>query len=296
MIGFADTIAILSLNMTLALVNAGQISGTFPITGATVATPIAITSPAHGVPLGRTVHAVITGVTGTVEANGLFELTPTDPNTFTLGSYNPDGTPLASVGVHAYTGGGVASYAFADYRALLGRRWIAQNSAVASPRIVFVPTVDRTLWDFFPYGGQGPAPKQGRGTAEQQVQTLQPQQGTKYITFEVHITGGVNPPDPDHEDFSAVELLEDVLFIQLFDMLTPPVFKITGHMWPSQTLDAGSMSQRGQKSVLLLQIARPISRIPAGEFVPVGTSITFTVEPVDPLVPDDQTTILVTGA
>ncbi len=294
MIGFADTIAILSLNMTLALVNAGQVSGTFPITGATVATPIAITSPAHGVPLGRTVHAVVQNVTGTVEANGLWELTPTDPNTFTLGSYNPDGTPLASVGVHAYTGGGVASYAFADYRALLGRRWIAQNSAVASPRIVFIPTVDRSLWDFFPYGGQGPAPLQSRGTGEQQVQTLQPLQGTKYITFEVHITGGVDPPDPDHEDFSAVELLEDVLFVQLFDMLTPPVFKVVGHMWPSQSTEAGSMTQRGQKSVLLLQIARPIARIPAAEFVPIGTSIVFTVEPEGS--PADATTIDIPGS
>ena len=179
-----------------------------------------------------------------------------------------------------------------DGAILCSRKHVFEQSS--PPRIVFIPTVDRSLWDFFPYGGQGPAPLQSRGTGEQQVQTLQPLQGTKYITFEVHITGGVNPPDPDHEDFSAVELLEDVLFIQLFDMLTPPVFKITGHMWPSQTLDAGSMSQRGQKSVLLLQIARPIARIPAAEFVPIGTSIVFTVEPEGS--PADATTIDIPGS
>jgi hypothetical protein len=295
MSGFSALVAILSLNMSLALIQAEQISGSFPITGATVSTPITITSPNHGVPLGRTVHALVSGVEGEAEANGMWELTPVDPNTFSLATYNPDGTPLLSVGVNAYTSGGIAQYAFADYRILLGRRWIAQSTAVASPRIVFVPSTNRTPWDFFPYGGQGPAPRQSRGSGEQQIQTLQPLQGTKYTTFEVHITGATNPPQPDSGDFDAVAMLEDALFVTMFDAITPPGYSVVASAWVSQTEQSGSMSQRGQKKILWLQIPQPIIRVPAAAFVPEGTSIVFTVQPAtDPLIPGDQTVIDVT--
>lgn len=65
------------------------------ITGATNASPIAITSTAHGLQTGNVVK--ITGVGGNTAANGTFVVTRTGANTFTL-----DG----STGNGAYTSGG----------------------------------------------------------------------------------------------------------------------------------------------------------------------------------------------
>ena len=67
------------------------------ITGATNATPIAITCTAHGYSTGDTL--VINGVGGNTNANGTWEITSTGANTFTL-----DG----SAGNAAYTSGGSA--------------------------------------------------------------------------------------------------------------------------------------------------------------------------------------------
>lgn len=71
------------------------LQATKAITGATNATPIAITCTAHGYSTGDTV--VITGVAGNTNANGTWEITNTGANTFTL-----DG----SAGNAAYTSGG----------------------------------------------------------------------------------------------------------------------------------------------------------------------------------------------
>lgn len=299
--GFSATVAILSLNMTTALWSAGQIALTFPITGATVSTPITITSPNHGVPLGRNVHAVITGVVGTTELNDLtWELTPTDPNTFSVATYTAQGIPSPSVGTNAYVSGGVAEATFPDYRILLGRRWIAQNTSVVSPRIVFVPTRNNKPWDFMPYGGQGPAPAQSRGSLEQQSEAQQPLVMTKHVTFEVHITGCLattsgETPSPDQGDFDAVEAIEDTLMTVMFDAITPPGFTVLADYWESQTDKSGSMSQRGQKHVLLVQVARPVARSPLASFAPEGTSLVFTVEPLNPA-SGDATVITVSGS
>lgn len=72
-----------------------QLAGTTNISAATNATPIAITSTAHGLSTGDTV--VITGVGGNTAANGTWEVTVTSANAFTL-----DG----STGNGAYTSGG----------------------------------------------------------------------------------------------------------------------------------------------------------------------------------------------
>jgi len=74
-----------------------QLQNTKSITGATNATPIAITCVAHGYSTGDTV--VITGVGGNTSANGTFEITSTGANTFTLDN---------SVGSGTYTSGGTA--------------------------------------------------------------------------------------------------------------------------------------------------------------------------------------------
>lgn len=75
----------------------GPLQATTSITGATNATPIAITVTAHGYATGDTV--VITGVGGNTNANGTWEITVTGANTFTLNG---------SVGSGAYTSGGTA--------------------------------------------------------------------------------------------------------------------------------------------------------------------------------------------
>jgi hypothetical protein len=71
------------------------LQATKSITGATNATPIAITCTAHGYSTGDTV--VVTSVAGNTNANGTWEITSTGANTFTL-----DG----SAGNAAYTSGG----------------------------------------------------------------------------------------------------------------------------------------------------------------------------------------------
>jgi hypothetical protein len=97
-----DTIRIMgspaptSLGQT-AVWTSQALQGTKSITGATNATPIAITCTAHGYSTGDTV--VVTSVAGNTNANGTWEITNTGTNTFTL-----DG----SAGNAAYTSGGTA--------------------------------------------------------------------------------------------------------------------------------------------------------------------------------------------
>ena len=294
MTGIGTLVALLSLNLTLNLVNAGQVYKTLPITGATATTPINVTSPNHGLPVpnagtpaARVLHGVITGVTGETEANGLWVLTPVDSNTFALSTLSPQGLYTPAVGTHAYISGGTISYAFPDFQILLGRQMVALASAVASPRIVFVPTNGRR-WDFTPYGGQGPAPRQQRGSLEQQSEKTAPQLGTKWRTFEVHITGAASPPDPNFGDLDAVDALESALYAVMFDAITPSRFNWLQEKWPSQTEEAGSMTQHGQKSVHLVEIATPITNAPLS-FVPTGTKLQMTVEPEGS--PSDATVI-----
>jgi hypothetical protein len=65
------------------------------ITGASNASPIVITSPAHGLSTGANV--TISGVLGNVAANGSWTVTVIDPNTFSLNG---------SAGSGAWTSGG----------------------------------------------------------------------------------------------------------------------------------------------------------------------------------------------
>ena len=289
-------VAVLSLNMSLALIqDYGQVAQTFPITGATATTPILVTSPNHGVPPSRVVHGVVSGVGGTVEANGLWQATPVDPNTFSLSTFTAQGLPLPSVGTNVYTGGGQLQAAFPDWGILLGRQMVALTTAVASPRIVFVPTKNGP-WLYESEGsvGQTLAEQRTKGTAEQQYMTLHKQYATEPVTFEVYVTGAANPPSPNFGDFDATQLLVHVLYAVLFESATSPVARIVQADWPSQKVDAASMLQRGQQWMGILEIKQPVTAVPKA-FVPAGTSIVFTVEPESPLVPQDQTTITIPG-
>jgi hypothetical protein len=160
---------------------------------------------------------------------------------------------------------------------------VALSSAVASPRIVFVPT-DGKAWGFEPYGGDmGPAELPTvRGSLEAQAAKLEPQLATEFATFEVYVTGAATPPSPDFGDFEAVQFLVGALYSVLFDSVGGlPRAKILHESWPSQTKEAGSQTQRGQQWCGILEMQLPIRKLPMS-FVPNGTKITLTVEPVNP--------------
>ena len=276
--GLSALIAILSLNLTASLVTAGQVALALPITNATTTTPIAVTSPAHGIPLARVAHAVVSNVGGMPEATGSWVLTPVDANTLTLSCYSAQGIPVPSVGVGTYTSGGQIQIAFPDLQVLLGRQMLALASAVASPRVVFVPT-DGKAWGFEPYGGEGPAPLQERGTPEQQSEKLQPQIATRYATFEVYVTGAAVPPMPNFGDLDATDMLARAVYAALFAGCGGRVACLH-ESWPSQKREAASMTQRGQQWLGIIQLQAPITYAELA-FVPVGTSIVLTVEPVN---------------
>lgn len=275
-------VAIISLNLTLDLIsNYNVVAGTLAVSAATTTTPINVSVENHGVPPGRVMHGILSGATGMTEANGLWVFTPVDANTLSLSTYTAQGIPVQSVGVSAYTGGGQIQYAFPDFAILLGRRNIALSTAVASPRIVFVPT-DGRAWGFEPYGASGNVDEpHGRGTLEQQSMILEPQLATEFTTFEVYVTGSANPPSPDFGDFDATQAIVFALYAQLFDgMGGLPRAKILHESWPSQSVESGTQTQRGQQWKGILELQQPVVKVP-GQFVPIGTYIEMTVEPVN---------------
>ena len=294
-------VALLSLNMTALLIqDYNVVAQTLTITGATVTTPVTVTSPAHGVAPGRVLHAIVSGINGTVEANGLTQLAVVDANTFALSTFSEQGILAPVVGVNAYVSGGQIQTAFPDGSILLGRRNVALATAASTPRIVFVPT-DGKAWNFESYGGSAPsiAPAKSppvRGSLEQQSMTLAPQKGTKYRTFEVYVSGTGpnfgNPLAPDTADLDATDQLVDILWSVIFDA-TGQRAKVLHDSWPSQVASAGSQTQRGQQWMGVVEFQSPVAPVPA-EFVPIGTSIVETVQPVNPLVPQDQTVITIT--
>ena len=287
----ASLVALISLNLTASLIqNYNVVAGSLPISGATATTPIAIVSPAHGVPLGRMVHGIVTGVEGTVEANGLWIATPIDPDTFTLSVLDAQGLVVQSVGVNLYTGGGSLQYAFPDYSILLGRRNVDMGSSIASPRIVFVPTVEEE-WTFEAYGGVG-APADlppVRGSVEAQAAKQRPQAGIEPTTFEVFVTGSSNPPDPDFGDFEATQFITHALysrFVRCFwagELQGAP--RSVGRV---RSKIPGTKTQRSQQWSGIIEFQQPVYTVPI-PFVPVGTFLQITVEPVNPAAEDPIT-------
>ncbi len=282
-IGMATFWAIISLNLTLKLIqDYNVVAATLPITGASVTTPIVVTSPAHGIPLGRLVHGIVSGVTGTTEANGLWILTPQDADTLTLSTFSPQGIVIDSVGVHAYAGGGQFQYALPDGQILLGARNKATATATSSPRFVVVPT-DARAWTFDVYGASGPDDNV-RGDTEQQSAKTQPQLATEIAAFQVFVTGsGPNyslPLSPDFYDFEATQALYHALYEVLFDAALP-MAKVLRSAWPSQKDDQGGMTQRGQQWMGIIELQFPVVNPPLS-FVPIGVQGQFTVEPANP--------------
>lgn len=285
-------VALTSLNLTAVLIqDYGVVAKSWSITAATTATPIVITSVAHGVPLGRVVHGIVSEVAGEEEANGLWIATPLDADTFALSTLTAQGIPVQSVGVNAYVSGGQMQSALVDYSILLGRRNVALAIGAASPRVIFVPTSGRA-WDFEPYGGAAPSIVPAvfpnvRGSAEQQSMTLAPQLATQFPTFEVWIHGcatdyGAAAPAPDYADFDACQALAFALYSVFFDEVGGlPRARVIHEDWPSQQPDSGTMSQRGQTYRQILELQQGVTKLP-GQFAPIGVSGQFTVEPVNP--------------
>ena len=273
----SSLVSLISLNLTLFLIQQGVVAPlTLPVTNVTQTTPIQITSPGHG--RVRPLHGIVSGVTGASEANGLWILTPVDPNTLSLTTLTAQGNVTESVGVNPYTGGGVIQYAFPDGSILLGRRNVALATAVASPRIVFVPT-NAIAYGFEPYVGQGQA-FQSRGNAEQSTMKLLAQAATDFTTFEVLITGCAPTPSPDAGDFDATQALAWSLYNVLWDAVGDAV-DVKHVSWPSQSVESGTQSQRGQQLRLIVQLQQPVVIVPL-QFVPVGTFIEMTVQPLNP--------------
>jgi hypothetical protein len=289
-------VAILSLNLTQSLIDSGVVHKTLTVTDVSQTTPIVVTvDPPHGFANGRTIHGVIDGVTGATEANGAWVMTPNGKSQLILTTFSEQGIPANSVGVNAYVDGGTLQYAFPDGCILLGRRNVALASAVATPRIVFVPTVGRA-WGFDPDGGQGSAPMQDRGSLEQQSERLQPQLETEYTTFEVFVTGsapdyGAAGPAPDFADFDATQALVHALYAEIFDAVSQARGRVLRESWPSQAIDAGTMLQRGQQCCVVIEFQQPVTKA-ALQFVPIGTSLEITVGPVN-AAQGDETVIVV---
>lgn len=280
-------VALTSLNLTNVLItDFGVVAKTYPITNVTVATPIVVTSPTHGVPLGRVLHGLVSEVVGTIEANGLWILTPLDADTFSLSILDGQGIPVNSVGENAYESGGQVQVAFPEGSILLGRRNLALATGVASPRIIFIPTQGRG-WSQDPYGTPSAAAvlPNTRGNAEQQALTLTPMIATQYPTYEVWVFGcapnyGAAGPSPDYGDFDATINLVFAFWSVIFDQFGGQA-RVLHEDWPSQMPDSGTMTQRGQIWRGIVEFAQNVTHVKK-QYVPIGTSGQFTVQPVNP--------------
>jgi hypothetical protein len=271
-------ISLLSLDMTRKLVAVGMVASTMSVVGATNTTPVVLTtSSPHGIL--RPSHAVVAGIGGNAGANGLWVCTPVGPVTLSLSTFTEQGATYPSVGTGTYTNGGTVKIAFPDGSILLGRRNIALQTAVATPRIVFVP-LGSPAWGLDPYGGWiPPIPTLPRvradETAEQQTMKQQRQLATERHRFEVHVTGCASPPDPDFGDFDATQLIYQSLYGSMFDLITPDRARVLSGEWASQTPQSTSLDSRGQKWVGVVEIWQPVvdnvlSFVPSGT---VGTEI-----------------------
>jgi len=115
------------------------------ITGATNATPISVTSTAHG--LQTSDKVAVYNVGGNTAANGYFAVTRVDANTFTL-----DG----SSGNGAFTAGGSVKRIRCDLKPNDLYDLLDALSRVRSVRCIHSPGVEDLLDTIFPFGGPNP--------------------------------------------------------------------------------------------------------------------------------------------
>jgi hypothetical protein len=280
-------VALLSLDMTRKLVGAGLVATTLAVAAVSGGSPAVVTLAApHG--LVRNAHAVVTlpGVTlnrldteGVASADTQWVCTIVDATHLSLSTWTSAGQFVPSIPSGSYSGGGTVKIAFPDGSILLGRRNVAMATAVATPRIVFVPK-GSGAWGLDPYGGNPPPAtvprRRSAETAEQKFLKLQPQLATERQRFEVHVTGSATPSDPDFGDFDATQFLYQSLYVSMFNMISPDRGKIIGGSWESQGEEMQSLVTHGQKWVGVVEIAMPVVQ-EAVTFVNFGTSGTAVV-------------------
>lgn len=266
-------ISLLSLEMTARLIQkAHLVAVTLTIAGATNATPVVVqTQNPHN--FTRPAHGIVSGVGGNAAANGLWVLTPTDSTHFALTTFDAQGNVVQSVGTGTYTTGGQIQIAFPDGSILLGRRNVAMASAVATPRIVFVP-IGSPSWSLSPYGGILPAPvdppRPSAEGPEKRYMLLNRQLVSEKQRFEVYVTGCANPPDPDFGDFDMTQGLYQTLYGVMFDKITPDRVHVLGGRWVSQEEGKTSLDVRGHQWMGVVEIEQPVVDQPL-QFVPAGT-------------------------
>ncbi len=271
-------VALLSLSTTERLVAAGVVAMTLSVTGATNATPVVVqTATPHG--LIRPAHGVVANIGGNADANGTWVLTPTDATHLRLSTFSNQGAYQDSVGSGSYTSGGTIQIAFPDGSILLGRRNVAMQTSVATPRIVFVP-MGSPAWDLEPYGGVIPPGMLPRTlaaeTPEQRTMKQSRQLATEAFRFEVHVTGCASPPSPDFGDFDVTQALYQTLYGVIHDRITAPRGRVLGGRWASQDEDVQQLDVRGQKWIGIVEIQQPVIDNPLA-FIPTGTVGIITV-------------------
>lgn len=285
-------VALLSLEVTSRLIAGGLVGVTLAVTGATNASPVVLTTSApHG--FNRPAHGLVSGVGGNLGANGLWVLTPTDSTHLKLTAFTMAGGVTLSAGTAPYTSGGIVQIAFPDGSILLGRRNVALQMAMVTPRIVFVP-IGSPTWELDPYGGVIPpatAPRRlSAETDEQKYMKLSRQLVTERQRFEVHVTGCATPPDPDFGDFDVTQALYQTLYGAMFDLITSPRARVLEGKWTSQDPDETHLDVRGQKWVGIVEISQPVTDNPLA-FVPASTDGTIIVN-FDGGASSDQTVIV----
>jgi hypothetical protein len=298
MISIGALVALLSLRVTASMVASGIVSQSWAISGVTNTTPIVVTTSApHKVPPGYKMHAVVSGVAGTTNANGAWELSVRDETSFTLGTYSGSGANVPSVGNGVYAGGGTIATVLDEGAILLGRKYLDVTGA--PPRIVFVPTT-APLFDLQAAGGmtmplQSLPSTLAQMTPEQVALAQQPPLLTDHARFEVYVWGAALPGAPNFADFDVTRALRDEVIVAGIDLISSPMFKILGGRWDSQVAGAtqSAWSSQGQAYMMLVEIWMPVVAKPFA-FVPFGVSATLRVQPANPA-PDDPIVIEVGG-
>jgi len=262
--GISAIVALLSLDMTAALVASGRAvsSLALTVTGATNASPIVITtSSPHGILPGvsQAHHVVVAGVAGNTAANNLdadgvtnnaWIAVALDDTRFALYRLDPTGTLVPSSGNGAYTSGGTVSRAFTDGKALLGRQHIFELSY--APRVVFVPR--GTGWG--PKSVYSASRVAGYPSDEVRRQNQQRSIRTDEVQLEVHVWGVANPPDPNL-DFDETQALYQQV-VRSAHALMPGTYELGPGTWPDQDEGASQQVKAGHEFVFGLSMGTPV--------------------------------------
>lgn len=170
------------------------------------------------------------------------------------------GALVAAISADVVTRLGALSVVLTDGGILIGRQWLASQSA--PPRIVFVPTRSRFDMGRDSYGVDVQAKRS---------QWLQRSIGSEFVHFDVHVWGAATPPDPNGGDFDATQVLYQALYQSLWD-IAQSSFTMTEGTWVDQAPGESQLQKLGHEFVFDLEIGTPILDVEL-EYVPqTGTT------------------------